>query len=93
LINDNKVSKLNIGSKYEDGIKLKNNHKNQIKLWLEQDPNLSIISVKDKLEYRFGVKVSKSTTHRTMKSCGFSYITPRQTHYKQDKEKMDNANP
>jgi transposase len=71
------VSKLNIGSKYEDGIKLKNNHKNQIKLWLEQDPNLSIISVKDKLEYRFGVKVSKSTTHRAMKSCGFSYTTPR----------------
>ena len=42
------------------------------------------MAVKEKLEQNFNLIVSKSTTHRAMKSAGFSYITPRKTHYKQD---------
>ena len=34
----------------------------------------------------FNLDVSKSTVHRAMKDNGFSYITPRQNHYKQDKK-------
>jgi transposase len=88
-IKNNEYDSLRNSSKLQDGIKLKNNHKNQIKLWLEKDPNLSILSVKERLEQYFNLIVSKSTTHRAMKSCGFSYITPRKNHYKQNKEKMD----
>jgi transposase len=32
------------------------------------------------------INISRSTVHRAMKSVGFSYITPRQNHYKQDKK-------
>jgi transposase len=45
--------------------------------------------VKIKLEEQFGIKVSQSTTHNTMKVAGFSHITARSVHYKQDKEKLE----
>ncbi len=44
---------------------------------------------KEKLKKRFNLEVSKSTVHRAMRSVGFSYITPRQTHYKQDKKESE----
>lgn len=84
LINDGKLDELRIGSKHNDGTKLKHSHRIEIKKWLAEDPNLSIMSVKEKLEQNFNLIVSKSTTHRAMKSVGFSYITPRKNHYKQD---------
>jgi len=77
LINDGKLDKLRIGSKHKDGTKLKHNHKIEFKRWLAEDPNLSIMAVKEKLEQNFNLIVSKSTTHRAMKSVGCSYITPR----------------
>ena len=43
--------------------------------------------IKEKLEKEFGLEVSRATVHRAMQSCGFSYITPRKNHYKQDKIK------
>ena len=76
--------------KHQDGIKLKKQHKEKIKNWLEKDPNISIIKVKENLDKHFNLKVSRSTIHRVMKEVGFSYITPRKKHYKQDKEKVEN---
>ena len=70
-------------AKHQEGIKLKNIHKEKIKKWLEQDPNISIIAVKEKIKNRFNIDVSRSTVHRAMKDSGFSYITPRKNHYKQ----------
>ena len=35
-----------------------------------------------------GNGISKSTVHRLMKKLGFSHITARSVHYKQDKEKL-----
>jgi transposase len=90
LINENKVDLLKIGSKHSDGIKLKNIHKERIKKWLEKDPNISVIVVKERIKKQFNVDVSKSTVHRAMKDSGFSYITPRKNHYKQDKKKVEN---
>ena len=75
--------------KHKDGIKLKKYHKEQIKLWMNSDPNVSIMLVKTRLEDQFNLLVSKSTVHRAMKSVGFSYITPRKNHYKQDKEEVN----
>lgn len=90
LINQNKVDALKIGSKHQDGIKLKKIHKERIRKWLEKDPNVSIISIKEKIKNQFNIDVSKSTIHRAMSDSGFSYITPRKNHYKQDEEKVAN---
>ena len=76
--------------KHQEGIKLKNIHREKIKKWLAKDPNSSIIAVKEKIKSQFNIDVSKSTVHRAMKDSGFSYITPRKNHYKQDKEKVEN---
>src|SRR6056300_1412278 len=85
-VNNGDISSLKIGSKHKDGIKVKKIHKDKGKLWLEKDSNLSINSVKNLLEEKFQLKVSRSTVHNFMKSSEFSYITPRKKHYKQNKE-------
>lgn len=89
LINQDKIDSLKIGTKHQEGIKLKKLHKERIKKWLEKDPNISIISIKEKIKNQFNIDVSKSTIHRAMKDSEFSYITPRKNHYKQDKERIE----
>ena len=84
------LNKMINNPKHQDGIKLKKNHKEKIKNWIEKDHNISIADVKEKLEKQFSLKVSRSTVHRAMKEAGFSYITPRKIHYKQDKRAVEN---
>ena len=43
-------------AKHQDGIKLKKLHKETIKKWLEKDPNISIIDVKERIEDQFDLK-------------------------------------
>lgn len=76
-------------AKHQGGIKLKQLHKDKIKKWLEKDSNSSISQIHEKLEKHFDLNVSRSTVHRAMKSVGFSYITPRKHHYKQDKNEVN----
>ena len=76
-------------AKLQDGIKLKQKHKAHLSRWLEEDPTLSIKKVLSLLKDKCAVVVSKSTAHRAMVSCGFSYITPRKQHYKQDKKQVE----
>ena len=71
--------------KHQDGFKLTNQHKEKIKEWLLNRPNISINEVKEKLKQYCKVDVSRATVHRAMRSSGFSYITPRKQHYKQNK--------
>jgi transposase len=89
VINSGNISSLKIGSKHKDGIKIKKHHKEMVKLWLEKDPNISINLLKDMIEKKFKLKVSKSSVHNIMKSVGFSYITPRKAHYKQNKKQAE----
>ena len=89
LINKGDIDSLKIGTKHQDGIKLKKHHKEKIKRWLEKDSSISIALVKEKLEKQFDLKVSRSTVHRAMKLVGFSYITPRKNHYKQDTKEAE----
>lgn len=76
-------------SKHQEGIKLKNSHKDLIVSWLQGSPNLTIKEVQESLEKECGLKVSKSTVHRAMQGAGFSYITPRKKHYKQNKAQVE----
>lgn len=55
-----------------------------IKEWIFQDCNLTIKAVKLRIEEKFRKNIGMTTTHKLMKSLGFSYITPRSRHYKQD---------
>ena len=89
-LNKEGLSKMINSPKHQDGIKLKKQHKEKIKKWLEKDPNLSINAIKEKIKNQLNIDVSKSTVHRAMKDSDFSYITPRKNHYKQDREKVEN---
>jgi hypothetical protein len=42
-----------IGSKHKDGIKLKKDHKEKIKSWLEKDPNIAILDIKQRIKRQF----------------------------------------
>ena len=84
-----KLEKEGYKSLIKGGIKLKQIHKDKIKKWLEKDSNSSISQIHEKLEKHFDLNVSRSMVHRAMKSVGFSYITPRKHHYKQDKNKVN----
>ena len=76
-------------SKHQDGIKIKKEHKASIKAWLEEKPSLTIKEVVILLKENLGITVSKSSAHRAMQDSGFSYITGRKRHYKQDKKKVE----
>ena len=64
---------------------LKEEQKERIKDWLKGDSSLTIKEVKKKIEEEMKVKVSNTTVYNIIKSCGFSYQTPRPRHYKADK--------
>ena len=74
---------------FETSAKLKNYHKEQITKWVKADPNISRLSVQQKLKDKFNLEISLSTARRAMKEVGFSYITPRKNHYKQDKKEAE----
>jgi transposase len=57
--------------------------------WLEQDSDLTIKKIRLKIKKEMQIIVSKSTVHRFIKKLGFSHITARPVHYKQDKEKLE----
>lgn len=76
-------------SKHQDGIKIKTQHKESIKGWLEETPTLTIKEVRVLLKEKYNIDVSKSTVHRSMQASGFAYITGRKKHYKQNKEEVE----
>lgn len=59
-----------------------------VKSWMERDHSISIKAVKAKIEKEFDIVLCKSSVHNLMRKLGFSYITPRPKHYKQDESKL-----
>lgn len=57
----------------------------KVKLWVQNDPNITSKAVMIKIKEGFGIDLSIATAHRVIKRLNFSYITPRPMHYKQDK--------
>ena len=55
-----------------------------IKQWIATNPKLTIAALRLKIAEDLQVNVSQATAHRLLKNLGFSYITPRPRHYKQD---------
>ena len=79
--------------------KLSKGQKLEIKEYIAKaGAQLSSKKLQNYIEEKFIIQVSKATSHRLLQSLGFSYITPRPTHYKKDplkqeefKKKSENA--
>jgi transposase len=69
--------------------KLNLDQKNIMKQWLEINPMITIKELGIKIRKEFGIKLGKSSIHRTLVSLGFSHITGRQKHHKGDKQKQE----
>jgi transposase len=69
--------------------KLNDAHRKQILSWIEEDSQITIKAVRIRIEEEFEIVISKSTVHREIMKMGYSHITPRPKHFKQDPKKME----
>jgi transposase len=70
--------------------KLSETQKLEIKGYIEKTgAQLSSKKLQSYIEERFAISVSKSTSHRLLQNSGFSYITPRPSHYKKNPQKQE----
>ncbi len=70
--------------------KLSEMQKLEIKDYIEKTgAELSSKKLQSYIEEKFSISISKSTSHRLLRSLGFSYITPRPSHYKKDPQKQE----
>lgn len=70
--------------------KLSEEQKLEIKDYIEKfGAQLSSKKLQIYIEEKFLISISKSTSHRLLQSSGFSYITPRPSHYKKDPQKQE----
>jgi transposase len=61
----------------------------KIKKIIEKNPNITARLLQKTIEDKMTIKVGIATIYRLIKRLGFSYITPRKYHYKQDKAEVD----
>ncbi len=62
----------------------------EIKNYIEKNgAELSSKKVQRYVEEKFGISISETTGYRFLRSSGFSYITPRPSHYKKDPQKQE----
>lgn len=77
------------GLDYQPGRGRKSNlgddHLQLVKEWAQENCNLTIAEIVQKLKNDYGIKSSKSAVHRILHKLKLSYITPRPIHHKQDK--------
>lgn len=67
------------------------NHQNdqEIRNIIKNNPNITAKSLQKIIDNKLNIKVGIATIYRLMHRLGFSYITPRKNHYKQDKNEVD----
>ena len=62
--------------------------KEQIKSWIESDPNVTMKSLKSMIRKNFNIEISLVGIWKNVQKMDFAHITARSVHYKQDKEKL-----
>ena len=87
-IKSNRIDRLNAPAERKKKSKLNNEQRKQIAEWIVADSQLTINAILIKIEQVFAISMSKSTVHREIQKLGYSYIKPRQKHFKQDPEKV-----
>jgi transposase len=65
------------------------NDEDKIYKIIKNNPNITAKELKKVIESDLLKTVGIATVYRLMRDLGFSYITPRPTHYKQDKKQAD----
>jgi len=60
-----------------------------VQTWLKQNSQITIMALKERIETEWNVNISRTSVHRLMKNLGFSYITPRPRHYKQNPQDLE----
>jgi transposase len=63
--------------------------KAELRKIIEQDHSITLKRLKIKIEKKFNITFSLSALHNQVRRLGYSNITARPTHYKQDKEKLE----
>ncbi len=63
--------------------------KDKIYKIIKKNPNITAKQLQKIIEKNMLKVVGIATVYRLMRSLGFSYITPRKIHYKQDKKEME----
>jgi transposase len=69
--------------------KLNESQKQQVKSWIDINPNLTLKELKLKISKEFSINISLSGLWYNLKGMNLSYITARPKHYKQDQEIFD----
>jgi transposase len=69
--------------------KLTQAQKEQMSSWIQKDPNLTLKQLKSMMMKHFSVEMSLVGIWKNVQKMGFSHITARAVHYKQDKEKLE----
>lgn len=87
-IKNDTMEKLNSPPERRRKSKLNDTCRSRIKIWLAEDSQLTIKAVRIRIEEEFKISIGKSTVYREMLKMGYSHITPRPKHFKQDPEKI-----
>jgi transposase len=69
--------------------KLDQAQKEQVRSWIEIDPNITMKKLKFMIMKNFNVEISLVGIWKNVQKMDFSHITARSVHHKQDKEKLE----
>ena len=69
--------------------KLNQTQKEQIRSWIERDPNITMKKLKLMIMKNFNVEISLVGIWKNIQKMDFSHITAKSVHHKQDKEKLE----
>jgi transposase len=69
--------------------KLNEEQKGILNEWISANPTYTLKALVQKCNEEFGLKIGKSSIHRTLISLGYSHITGRKQHHKSSMEKQD----
>ena len=65
-----------------------NQNDQEIRNIIKHNPNITAKSLQKIIDNKLNIKAGIATIYRLMHRLGFSYITPRKNHYKQDKQEV-----
>jgi len=88
-LRDGAVEKLKAPVERKRKSRLNDQQRMQIKGWIDEDSQLTINQVHQRIKDQFEIKIGRSTVHREMQKLGLSYITPRPKHFKQKATQVD----
>ena len=61
----------------------------EVKSWVASDPCITSRALMIRIKEFYDIDVSITTAYRIIKRLNYSYITPRPTHYKQNKDRVE----